>query len=118
MTNDLHTLPEDCVYAFCPAYEPADQPQRIRIVFDGVPGFVPTALDARRGRRQASLKPRPRPTRRGPRVDTEAGPRLIDPAPQPPALLHPRHPRTVQATLCAGQHEGADRGVRASIPRT
>ena len=46
MTDDFHTLPEDCVAAFCPAYEPADQPQPIRIVFDGVPGFVPNALVA------------------------------------------------------------------------
>jgi len=40
------TLPDDPVYAFCPAYDAAGQPQQIRIVFDGLPGFVPTALVA------------------------------------------------------------------------
>ena len=40
------TLPDDPVYAFCPAYEPAEQPQEIRIVFRDVPGYVPTALVA------------------------------------------------------------------------
>ena len=45
MTDDLHTLPEDCVSALCPAYEPADQSQPVRIVY-GVPGLVPTALVA------------------------------------------------------------------------
>ena len=37
-------LPDDPVYAFCPAYDPAEQPQEIRIVFRDVPGYVPTAL--------------------------------------------------------------------------
>lgn len=40
------TLPDDPVYAFCPAYEPAEQPQEIRIVFRDEPGYVPTALVA------------------------------------------------------------------------
>ena len=46
MARDLHILPEDCVFAFCPAYEPADEPQSIRIVFDSMPGFITTALVA------------------------------------------------------------------------
>ena len=41
-----HTLADDPVYAFSPAYDPADQPQQIRIVFAGLPGYVPTALVA------------------------------------------------------------------------
>ncbi len=40
------TLPDNPVYAFVPAYGPADQPQNIRIVFDTLPGYVPTALVA------------------------------------------------------------------------
>ena len=39
-------LPDDPLYAFCPAYDPAEQPQEIRIVFQDVPGYVPTALVA------------------------------------------------------------------------
>ena len=60
-------LPDDPVYAFCPAYEPAEQPQQIRIVFRDLPGYVPTALVAlnpRRRRttlRQTQPPPRPRP---------------------------------------------------------
>jgi len=46
MSDDLHILPEDCVFAFCPAYEPEDAPQPIRIVFDGMPGFITTTLVA------------------------------------------------------------------------
>ena len=46
MSDDLHILPEDCVFAFCPAYEPSDDPQPIRIVFDGMPGFITTTLVA------------------------------------------------------------------------
>ena len=41
-----HTLPDDPVYAFCPAYDIEDRPQQIRIVFDNMPGYVPTALVA------------------------------------------------------------------------
>ena len=41
-----HTLPDDPVYAFAPSYELPDQPQQIRIVFDGMEGYVPTALVA------------------------------------------------------------------------
>ena len=41
-----HTLPDDPVYAFTPAYELSDEPQQIRIVFDGMAGYVPTALVA------------------------------------------------------------------------
>ena len=41
-----HTLPDDPVYAFCPAYDFDNMPQQIRIVFDSMPGYVPTALVA------------------------------------------------------------------------
>ena len=41
-----HTLPDDPVYAFCPAYDLGNMPQQIRIVFDSMPGYVPTALVA------------------------------------------------------------------------
>ncbi len=40
------TLPDNPVYAFCPEYGPPEQPQQIRIVFEHVPGYVPTALVA------------------------------------------------------------------------
>ena len=40
------TLPDNPVYAFVPAYAPADQPQPIRIVFEALPGYIPTALVA------------------------------------------------------------------------
>ena len=40
------TLPDNPVYAFCPEYGPPDGPQQIRIVFKGIPGYVPTALVA------------------------------------------------------------------------
>ena len=43
--SDLHTLPDRPVFAFCPACEPAGEPQPIRLVFAGVPGYVPIALD-------------------------------------------------------------------------
>ena len=39
-----HTLPDDPVYAFCPAYDFDNMPQQIRIVFAAIPGYVPTAL--------------------------------------------------------------------------
>ena len=41
-----HTLPDDPVYAFVPSYDLPDQPQQIRIVFDGMGGYVPTAIVA------------------------------------------------------------------------
>ena len=44
--SDLHTLPDRPIFAFCPAYEPAGELQPIRLVFAGVPGYVPTALVA------------------------------------------------------------------------
>lgn len=44
--SDLHTLPDHPVFAFCPAYDPPGEPQPIRLVFAGVPGYVPTALVA------------------------------------------------------------------------
>ena len=37
-----HTLPDDPVYAFCPSYDLDNVPQQIRIVFDNMPGYVPT----------------------------------------------------------------------------
>ena len=40
------TLPDDPNYAFCPGYELGDEPQQIRIVFEGIDGYVPTALVA------------------------------------------------------------------------
>ena len=40
------TLPDDPNYAFCPSYELGDEPQQIRIVFEGMDGYVPTALVA------------------------------------------------------------------------
>ena len=41
-----HTLPDNLNYAFCPSYELGDEPQQIRIVFEGMQGYVPTALIA------------------------------------------------------------------------
>ena len=41
------TLPDDPVYAFVPSYDLPDQPQQIRIVFEGMEGYVPTALSLR-----------------------------------------------------------------------
>ena len=41
-----HELPEEPVFAFTPAYELPDQPQQIRIVFENMTGYVPTALVA------------------------------------------------------------------------
>ena len=40
------TLPDNPVFAFCPEYGPPDGPQQIRIVFEAIPGYVPTALVA------------------------------------------------------------------------
>ena len=39
-------LPDDPNYAFCPSYDLGDEPQQIRIVFEGMRGSVPTALVA------------------------------------------------------------------------
>ena len=39
-------LPDDPNYAFCPSYELGDEPQQIRIIFEGLQGYVPTALVA------------------------------------------------------------------------
>ena len=41
-----YTLADDPVYAFCPSYDLDNVPQQIRIVFDNMPGYVPTALFA------------------------------------------------------------------------
>ena len=40
------TLPEDPDFAFCPAYGPADAPQEIRLVIDGMTGSIPTGFIA------------------------------------------------------------------------
>lgn len=40
------TLPENPDFAFCPAYGPADAPQEIRLVIDGMAGNIPTGLIA------------------------------------------------------------------------
>ena len=41
-----HTLPDDPNYCFCPAYDIEDEVQQIRIVFEDMEGYVPTALVA------------------------------------------------------------------------
>ena len=41
-----HELPDEPVFAFTPAYDLPDQPQQIRIVFEGMDGYIPTALVA------------------------------------------------------------------------
>ena len=41
-----HTLPDDPNYCFCPSYDLGDEPQQIRIVFESLEGYVPTALVA------------------------------------------------------------------------
>ena len=41
-----HPLPKDPDFAFCPAYGPADAPQEIRLVIDGMSGSIPTSLIA------------------------------------------------------------------------
>ena len=40
------TLPDNPLFAFCPEYAAPDGPQQIRIVFENIPGYVPTALVA------------------------------------------------------------------------
>ncbi len=39
-------LPEVPDYCFCPAYAPPGEAQQIRIVVDGMSGFIPTSLVA------------------------------------------------------------------------
>ena len=41
-----HTLPDNPVYAFTPSYELENEVQQIRIVFQDMPGYVPTAMVA------------------------------------------------------------------------
>ena len=41
-----HELPEEPVFAFAPSYDLPDQPQQIRIVFENMEGYIPTALVA------------------------------------------------------------------------
>ena len=43
---DTHELPDHPVYAFVPSYDLPDQPQQIRIVFEGMDRYIPTALVA------------------------------------------------------------------------
>ncbi len=40
------TLPDDPNYCFVPAYDVEDEVQQIRIVIEGMSGFIPTALVA------------------------------------------------------------------------
>ena len=40
------TLPDDPNYCFCPAYDIEEEVQQIRIVIEGMAGYVPTALVA------------------------------------------------------------------------
>ncbi len=40
------TLPDEPSYCFVPAYDVEDEVQQIRIVFEGMAGYVPTALVA------------------------------------------------------------------------
>ena len=40
------TLPDDPNYCFVPAYDIEDEVQQIRIVIEGMSGYVPTALVA------------------------------------------------------------------------
>ena len=40
----LQPIGANPTYAFCPAYDFADQPQEIRIVFLGHPGYISTSL--------------------------------------------------------------------------
>ena len=41
-----HELPDEPVFAFAPSYELPDQPQQIRIVFENMDGYIPTAIVA------------------------------------------------------------------------
>ena len=41
-----HELPEEPLFAFAPEYDLPDRPQQIRIVFEGMDGYIPTALVA------------------------------------------------------------------------
>ena len=44
--TQTHALPDNPVYAFAPSYDFPDRHQRIIIVFEGIGGYVPTALIA------------------------------------------------------------------------
>ena len=65
------TLPDDPNYCFVPAYDIEDEVQQIRIVIEGMSGYIPTALvalrvsdgagaDATAWRRRSSASARPR----------------------------------------------------------
>lgn len=43
---EAHTLPDNPVYAFTPSYDATEDVQRIRIVIQDIPGFIPTSLVA------------------------------------------------------------------------
>ena len=43
---NAQTLPDDPNYCFVPAYDIEDEVQQIRIVIEGMSGYVPTALVA------------------------------------------------------------------------
>ena len=40
------TLPDDPNYCFCPAYDVEDEVLQVRIVIEGMSGYIPTALVA------------------------------------------------------------------------
>lgn len=40
------TLPDNPNYCFCPSYDVGEEVQQIRIVVEGMTGFIPTALVA------------------------------------------------------------------------
>ena len=42
--DQLQTLPQNLHYAFCPAYDFANNIQEIRIIIDGLDGYIPTGL--------------------------------------------------------------------------
>ena len=118
------------MFAFCPAYEPSDEPQPIRIVFDGMPGFITTTLvaltldDAERSRtrlnarldldrdawwaivarsmraRATALTPGPWPAPRGLGVDTMAGSKSVYAAPGLARPLPSRRPGTSRPPAC------------------
>ena len=67
------TLPDDPNYCFVPAYDVEDEVQQIRIVIEGMSGYVPTALvaltveDAERLCDKLNRRPRPLARGLGPR---------------------------------------------------
>ena len=86
--HSTHTLPEDPVYAFAPSYDFPDQHQQIRIVFEGIDGYVPTALVALSLEEAEQLCDRLN-ARLG--LDREAWQRLVARAMHPPEADQPLH---------------------------